>query len=69
LDAALEGTVTLSVELAEPPEVRVMFSGVSETWNPENEATVRLTFPENPSMLVAVMIVVAEPPAGMIRKF
>ena len=59
----------LSVELADPPEVRVIFSGVSETWNPENEATDRVRFPENPSMLVAVMFVVAEPPAGMISKF
>lgn len=59
----------LSIELADPPEVRVMFSGVSETWNPENEIAVRVRFPENPSMLVAVIVVVAEPPAGMMRKF
>ena len=57
----------MSVEETEPPALRVKFCGVSVPERPK-EPTERLTFPENPSILVVVMVRLPEPPRGIDRK-
>ena len=54
--------VTLRSEKTGPPEVRVKFCGVIEPEMPKAKAAVRLTFPLKPSMLLAVMVMLPEPP-------
>ena len=60
----------MSVERTEPPGLSVKFCGVRvpERAKEKEEPTERLTFPENPSILVVVMVRLPEPPRGIDRK-
>ncbi len=58
----MEVAVTLSIETAEPPGVRVIFCGVSDIQNGENAA--RVTFPEKPLTLLATTLALAVPPCA-----
>ena len=54
--------VTLRSERTGPSEERVKFCGVIEPEMPKGKAAVRLTFPLKPLMLLAVMVMLPEPP-------
>ena len=58
--------LTVSVELAVPPELRARLVGFTVTVSPVPAETDRETVPENPPRLAAVMVDVPEEPASML---
>ena len=58
--------LTVSVELAVPPELRARLVGFTVTVSPVPAETDRETVPENPPRLAAVMVGVPEEPASIL---
>jgi len=59
--------LTVSVDVAIPPELRVRLAGLTDAVNPVPAETERETVPEKPPMLAAVMVDVPEEPATTLR--
>jgi hypothetical protein len=59
--------LTVSVDVAVPPELRVRLVGLIDAVNPVPGETERETVPEKPPMLAAVMVEVPEEPASTLR--
>jgi hypothetical protein len=55
--------LTVSVDVAVPPDPRARLVGLTDEASPDPVETVRETVPEKPPMLVVVMVAVPEAPA------
>ncbi len=58
--------LTVSVDVAVPPETRTRLAGLTVAVNPVPADTDRETVPEKPPRLVAVRVDVPEEPASML---
>jgi hypothetical protein len=58
--------LTVSVDVAVPPELRTRLVGLTVAVNPVPAEIVRETVPANPPILVAVVVDVPEEPASML---
>jgi len=58
--------LTVSVDVAVPPEVRARLVGLMDAVNPAAAEIDRETVPENPPTLEAVMVEVPEEPASIL---
>lgn len=58
--------LTVSVDAAVPPEVRARLVGLTDAVNPVPAESDREIAPENPPILVAVIVDVPEEPASML---
>jgi len=58
--------LTVSVDVAVPPEVRARLVGLTDAVNPAPAEIDRETVPENPPILAAVMVEVPEDPTSIL---
>ena len=58
--------LTVSVDVAVPPDPRSRLVGLTDAVSPDPAETVRETVPEKPPMLVVVMVAVPDEPGSML---